>query len=131
MPLAVAVVHQGQGQVRGHLGGSDPRQELARDGPGLRDDGSYTARMGYGVLRVTLPKRVIEATRTVTLADSTVRTEQWRLITNLLGPVRFPAAAADTVTAGQGISPRTPIDWSARSATLPWATSCPPTDGNE
>lgn len=36
--------------------------------------------------------RVIEATLTVTLADGTVRTEQWRLITNLLDPVRYPAA---------------------------------------
>ena len=55
-------------------------------------DGSYIARIGYGVLRVLLPVRVIEATLTVTLADGTVRTEQWRLITNLLDPVRFPAA---------------------------------------
>ncbi|QKZ16112.1 transposase [Streptomyces chartreusis] len=54
-------------------------------------DRSYTARIGYGVLRV-LPVRVIEATLTVTLADGTVRTEQWRLITNLLDPVRYPAA---------------------------------------
>ncbi|WP_258044635.1 transposase [Streptomyces sp. SM11] len=56
------------------------------------DDGSYIARIGYGVLRVLLPVRVIEATLTVTLADGTVRTEQWRLITNLLDPVRYPAA---------------------------------------
>lgn len=55
-------------------------------------DGSCIARIGYGVLRVLLPVRVIEATLTVTLADGTVRTEQWRLITNLLDPVRFPAA---------------------------------------
>ncbi|MFD5193833.1 IS4 family transposase [Streptomyces sp. NPDC058357] len=55
-------------------------------------DGSYIARIGYGVLRVLLPVRVIEATLTVTLADGTVRTEQWRLITNLLDPVPFPAA---------------------------------------
>ncbi|MGW6484863.1 IS4 family transposase [Streptomyces sp. NPDC055059] len=54
-------------------------------------DGSYIARIGYGVLRVLLPVRVIEATRTVTLADGTVRTEQWRLITNLLDPVKYPA----------------------------------------
>ncbi|MFC6054111.1 transposase, partial [Streptomyces pratens] len=55
-------------------------------------DGSYLARIGYGVLRVLLPVRVIEAALTVTLADGTVRTEQWRLITNLLDPVRYPAA---------------------------------------
>lgn len=54
-------------------------------------DGSYIARIGYGVLRVLLPVRVIEATLTVTLADGTVRTEQWRLITNLLDPVKYPA----------------------------------------
>ncbi|MCX5287079.1 MULTISPECIES: transposase [unclassified Streptomyces] len=36
--------------------------------------------------------RVIEATLTATSADGTVRTEQWRLITNLLDPVHFPAA---------------------------------------
>lgn len=55
-------------------------------------DGSYLARIGYGVLRILLPVRVIEATLTVTLADGTVRTEQWRLITNLLDPARYPAA---------------------------------------
>jgi Insertion element 4 transposase N-terminal/Transposase DDE domain len=55
-------------------------------------DGSYLARIGYGVLRILLPVRVIEATLTITLADGTVRTEQWRLITNLLDPVRYPAA---------------------------------------
>lgn len=54
-------------------------------------DGSYIARIGYGVLRVLLPVRVIEATLTVTLADGTVRTEQWRLVTNLLDPVKYPA----------------------------------------
>ncbi len=59
---------------------------------GHLSDGSYLARLGYGVLRVLLPVRVIEATLTVTLADGTVRTEQWRLITNLLDPVRYPAA---------------------------------------
>ncbi|MEU3282931.1 transposase, partial [Streptomyces antibioticus] len=46
----------------------------------------------YGVLRALLPVRVVEATLTVTLADGAVRTEQWRLITNLLDPVRYPAA---------------------------------------
>ncbi|WP_406724587.1 IS4 family transposase [Streptomyces sp. GD-15H] len=55
-------------------------------------DGSYLARIGYGVLRVLLPVRVIEAALTVTLAGGTVRTEQWRLITNLLDPARYPAA---------------------------------------
>ncbi|MFF4762921.1 transposase [Streptomyces sp. NPDC001292] len=55
-------------------------------------DGSYIARIGYGVLRILLPVCVIEATLTLTMADGTVRTEQWRLITNLLDPVRFPAA---------------------------------------
>ncbi|MFF8902391.1 transposase [Streptomyces lydicus] len=34
---------------------------------------------------------MIKATLTVTLADGTVRTEQWRLITNLLDPVKYPA----------------------------------------
>ncbi|MFD4760979.1 transposase [Streptomyces sp. NPDC058439] len=55
-------------------------------------DGSYLARIGYRVLRGLLPVRVIEAALTVTLADGTVRTEQWRLITNLMDPVRYPAA---------------------------------------
>ncbi|WP_406260227.1 transposase [Actinacidiphila glaucinigra] len=54
-------------------------------------DGSSIARIGYGVLRVLLPVRVIEATLTVTLVDGTVRTERWRLITNLLDPVKYPA----------------------------------------
>ncbi|WP_374992795.1 transposase [Streptomyces lydicus] len=34
---------------------------------------------------------MIEGTLTVTLADGTVRTEQWRRITNLLDPVKYPA----------------------------------------
>jgi hypothetical protein len=55
-------------------------------------DGSYLARIGYGVLPKLLPVRVIEGALTVTLADGTVRIEQWRLITNLLDPVRYPAA---------------------------------------
>ncbi|MFE6165655.1 IS4 family transposase [Streptomyces sp. NPDC056486] len=55
-------------------------------------DGSYIARIGYGVLRILLPVRVIEATLTVTLADGTVCTKQWRLLTNLLDPERYPAA---------------------------------------
>ncbi len=49
-------------------------------------DGSYLARIGYGVLPVLLTVRVIEASVTVTLADGTVRTEQWRLLTSLLDP---------------------------------------------
>ncbi|WP_432103897.1 hypothetical protein [Streptomyces sp. bgisy091] len=68
--------------------GSPPRPHPAEH----LADGSYIARIGYGVLRVLLPVRVIEATLTLTLADGTVRTEQWRLITNLLDPARFPAA---------------------------------------
>lgn len=50
-------------------------------------DGSYLARLGYGTLDV----RVIEAQITVTLADGTVRREQWRLITSLLDARRYPA----------------------------------------
>ncbi|MCX4597899.1 IS4 family transposase [Streptomyces sp. NBC_01549] len=55
-------------------------------------DGSYLARIGYGVLPALLTVRVIEASITVTLADGTIRTEQWRLLTSLLDPVAFPAA---------------------------------------
>jgi Insertion element 4 transposase N-terminal/Transposase DDE domain len=54
-------------------------------------DGSYLARLGYGVLPVLLPVRVIEAAVTVTLADGTIRTEQWRLVTSLLDHTRHPA----------------------------------------
>ncbi|MET9914677.1 IS4 family transposase [Streptomyces sp. NPDC006476] len=54
-------------------------------------DGSYLARIGYGVLPVLLVVRVIEASVTVTLADGTVRTEQWRLLTSLLDPAAHPA----------------------------------------
>jgi hypothetical protein len=50
-------------------------------------DGSYLARLGGGKLLV----RVIEAWITVTLADGTVRREQWRLITSLTDPVAYPA----------------------------------------
>ncbi|WP_331718655.1 hypothetical protein [Streptomyces sp. NBC_00289] len=35
--------------------------------------------------------RVIEAQITVRLADGTVRHEQWRLLTSLLDPIRYPA----------------------------------------
>jgi hypothetical protein len=52
-------------------------------------DGSYLSALGYGRLRV----RVIEALVTTTLADGTVRTEQWRLVTSLLDPTRHPADA--------------------------------------
>lgn len=54
-------------------------------------DGSYLARIGYGVLPALLVVRVIEASVTVTLADGTVRTEQWRLLTSLLDPAAHPA----------------------------------------
>ena len=55
-------------------------------------DGSYLARLGYGVLPALIQVRVIEAEITITLADGTTRTEQWRLITSLLDPARHPAA---------------------------------------
>ncbi|MFF3519000.1 IS4 family transposase [Streptomyces sp. NPDC002573] len=54
-------------------------------------DGSYLARLGYGVLPTLIPVRVIEAQGTVTLADGTTRTEQWRLLTSLLDPAHHPA----------------------------------------
>jgi hypothetical protein len=56
------------------------------------DDGSYLARIGYGVLPVLLTVRVIETPITITLTDGTVRTEQWRLLTSLLDPTTHPAA---------------------------------------
>lgn len=41
------------------------------------------------------------------------------------------AAATDTVTASHGIFPSTLVDLVGTvSAARPWATSCPPTDGN-
>ncbi|WP_327370930.1 IS4 family transposase [Streptomyces sp. NBC_01217] len=55
-------------------------------------DGSYLARIGYGVLPALLTVRVIEADVTFTLADGTVRHEQWRLLTSLLDATRYPAA---------------------------------------
>jgi hypothetical protein len=74
-------------------------QFLVRSGAGrvptpLRHlpDGSYLARWGYGVLEDLLLVRVAEAAITVTLADGTTRTEQWRLVTSLLDPARYPAA---------------------------------------
>lgn len=54
-------------------------------------DGSYLARLGYGVLPKLLTRRVIEAQVTITLADGTIRTEQWRLLTSLLDPMCYPA----------------------------------------
>lgn len=54
-------------------------------------DGSYLARIGYGVLPALILVRVIEARVTITLADGTVRREQWRLITSLLEHSRHPA----------------------------------------
>jgi Insertion element 4 transposase N-terminal/Transposase DDE domain len=54
-------------------------------------DGSYLARLGYGVLPALIPVRVIEAAVTITLADGTARREQWRLVTSLLDPARHPA----------------------------------------
>ncbi|MCT9935410.1 IS4 family transposase [Planotetraspora sp. A-T 1434] len=54
-------------------------------------DGSYLAQIGYGVLPVLLPVRIIEARVTVTLADGTSRSQQWRLITSLLNHTRHPA----------------------------------------
>lgn len=54
-------------------------------------DGSYPARIGYRVLPVLIPVRIIEAQITLTLADGTVRAEQWRLLTSLLDHTRHPA----------------------------------------
>ena len=54
-------------------------------------DGSYLALLGYGVLSTPLPVRIIEATITITLADGTIRTEQWRLVTSLRDHIRHPA----------------------------------------
>ena len=51
-------------------------------------DGSYLSVLGYG--RVTV--RIVEAWITVTYADGTAHTQQWRLITSLLQPGRYPAA---------------------------------------
>ena len=54
-------------------------------------DGSYLAKIGYGVLPALLTVRVIEAAITITLADGIVHTEQWRLITSLTDHTRHPA----------------------------------------
>jgi hypothetical protein len=55
----------------------------------LRDlpDGSYLSVLGYGRLKV----RIIEAWVTVTWADGTTTSEQWRLVTSLLDHRRYPA----------------------------------------
>jgi Insertion element 4 transposase N-terminal/Transposase DDE domain len=55
-------------------------------------DGSYLARVGYGVLPGLLTVRVIEAAVTTTLDDGTTTTEHWRLLTSLLDHARCPAA---------------------------------------
>ncbi|MFE7497671.1 hypothetical protein ACFU6O_01070 [Streptomyces albidoflavus] len=58
-------------------------------------DGSYLARTGYGILPALpalLTVRVIEVSVTSNLADGTVRTEQWRLLTSPLDPAVHPAA---------------------------------------
>jgi hypothetical protein len=54
-------------------------------------DGSYLAQLGYGLLPALIPVRIIEAAVTITLADGTIRTEQWRLVTSLLDHTRHPA----------------------------------------
>ncbi|MCT9933427.1 IS4 family transposase, partial [Planotetraspora sp. A-T 1434] len=55
-------------------------------------DGSYLAKIGYGVLVTPLTVRIVEARITVTLADGTVRREQWRLVTSLTDHDRYPAS---------------------------------------
>jgi hypothetical protein len=54
-------------------------------------DGSCLARLGYGALPALIPAQVIEAAVTITLADGTIRTQQWRLVTSLPGHTRHPA----------------------------------------
>jgi hypothetical protein len=54
-------------------------------------DGSYLARIGYGVLPELITVRIIEAEITVTTGDGTRGTERWRLITSLLDEARYPA----------------------------------------
>jgi hypothetical protein len=60
-------------------------------------DGSYLAMVGYGVLPQLLPVRVIEAAITLTLADGTTTTSQWRLLTSLLDHTRHPAGELVTL----------------------------------
>jgi hypothetical protein len=78
--------------------GATGAQWLVRSGAGRRPlieallaDGSYLTRLptGKGLLQV----RVIEAQLTIGYADGTVETRQWRLLTSLLDPHRYPAAA--------------------------------------
>jgi hypothetical protein len=54
-------------------------------------DGSYLTRIGYRVLPTLIQVRIIEADITITVADGTTRTEQWRLLTSLLDHTRYPA----------------------------------------
>jgi transposase IS4-like protein/DDE family transposase len=54
-------------------------------------DGSYLARLGYGVLRELTEVRVIEAVITITLDDGSATTGQWRLLTSLTDHARYPA----------------------------------------
>jgi hypothetical protein len=89
-------------------------------------DGSYIARIGYGILQVLLPVRVIEASLTVTLADGTVRTEQWRLITNLLDPVRYPAAEPRTSRSRRRCSTAASCAPAASTASTRRYTPCSP-----
>lgn len=56
-------------------------------------DGSYLSVLGYG----RLPVRIVEAWITVTWADGTIHTQQWRLISSLLDPVAHPAAELVTL----------------------------------
>ncbi|MFK0297509.1 IS4 family transposase [Streptomyces sp. NPDC090442] len=56
-------------------------------------DGSYLARLGGG----KLPVRVVEAWITLTLADGTTRREQWRLVTSLTDPQRYPGTELVTL----------------------------------
>lgn len=60
-------------------------------------DGSCLAQLGYGVLPELITARIIEAAVTITLADGTIRTEQWRLITSLLDHTRHPAGELVTL----------------------------------
>jgi hypothetical protein len=54
-------------------------------------DGSYLARIGYGVLGELLTVRVIEAAITLILEDGTTTVSQWRLLTSLTDHARYPA----------------------------------------
>lgn len=72
-------------------------------------DGSYLALLGYGVLPRLIQVRVIEAAITITLADGTVRTEQWRLVTSCSMPPTTPPAnwSPSTTNAGRSRPPTT------------------------